>query len=896
MVSRIIRRLRTLRARDRVKDDIRRELDFHVTMEAEQRERRGMPPEEARRTALRDFGGVDRYREAVHDARGMTFWDSLTQDVRFAWRTLCRWPGYAAGTIVTLALGIGANTAIFSVVNDVLLRPLPYKDGDRLVRVVQTRVRPVASETGVSIKELQEYREAVTAVEGLVEYHQMTFILLNHGEPDRVDTGVVSSNYFDVLGIAPLHGRGFTDKDDDLGAEPVVLLSHAYWQSKFGGDGAIVGRAVEMNDKPHVVIGVLPPIPQYPHQNDVYMPTSACPFRAASEPRAQQNRRVFSALRVFGRLKDDGGLQGASAEVEGIARRWGTDHPQVYNPQFTQFAGRVVAIDDEITRDARPILLALLATTTLVLLIACANVANLSLARLARRDREIAVRVALGAGRGRLLRQLLTESSMLALAGGALGLLVAVASIDLLAAFASRFTPRVIDPAIDVTVLAFTLGLSLATGLIFGIVPALAARPPLTAALKEGGAQTGDGVRGARLRAVLVVAQVTVCFALLVGAGLFLETLWRLSAVDLGYRADRVLTAEVSTNWSRHVEGDHFRRFYTTMLERLQSTPGVRSAAVTNAVPLSNIAPGARPMRIEGTSAADVTQLPVVDQRVASEAYFDTLGVQPLRGRTFTSSDHQEAPRVAIVNQTMARLWGDRDPIGSRFQIVLPPAPPGAQAPPNPWIAVVGVVADMRQFGVDQEAPAQFYTPFLQTPQIGGQVLVRTDGDPMSLVPSLKAAVYAADPQVAVENVETLEALRVERLASPRLNAVLLGAFAALALLITLAGLAAVIGTAVSQRTREFGVRMALGATRSSVLLMVLRQGLVLVVVGLAAGAIGALAFGRTLSAYLYQTRPTDPLVFGVVAVTFLAAAAVACLGPARRATAIDPLRALKAD
>jgi predicted permease len=897
MLSRLFRRIRTLRHRDRVKEDIRREMDFHIEMETETRARRGMDPREARRTALRDFGGFDRYREAVHDARGMTFWDSVVQDARFAWRTLRRWPGYAAGTIVTLALGIGANTAIFSVVNDVLLRPLPYRDGHELVRVVQTRERPVAGPVGVSITELQEYRESVRAVEGLVEYHQMNFVLLNNGEPDSVDTGVVSANYFDVLGIAPLHGRSFTDRDDDLGAEPVVLLSHAYWESTFGGDRSVVGRAVEMNDKPHVVIGVLPPIPQYPHQNDVYMPTSACPFRAAAERTAPQNRRAFGALRVFGRLKDGSRVEQIDAEVGAIAQRFGQDHPQVYSPGASNFRGRVVAIGDEMVSDARPILLALLATTTLVLLIACANVANLSLSRLSRRDREIAVRVALGAGRRRLLRQLLTETSILALAGGALGLVVAWASVDMISAFASRFTPRLIDPSIDVTVLLFTLALSLATGLLFGIVPALSARPSLTSALKEGGAQAGDGVRGRRVRAVLVVAQVAVCFALLVAGGLFLDTLRRLSAVDLGYRADRVLTAQVVTNWSRQTSADDFRRLYGAVLDRLQTTPGVVSAAVTNAVPLSNSAPGERPVRIEGRDVSDPAQLPLADQRVASDAYFTTLGVKVLRGRTFTPSDHQEAPPVAVINQTMARLWGDADPIGRRFQRYLPPAQPGVPAgPPPPWITVIGVVADVRQFGVDREPPAQYYTAFLQTPQIGGRVLVRTDGDPMALVPALKSAVHSAHPEVPVEDIQTLEMLRAEQLASPSVNAALLGVFAGLALLITLAGITAVIGTAVSQRTREFGVRMALGATRSSVLLMVLRQGLVLVIVGLGGGVLGAAAFGRTLSAYLYQTQPTDPMVFGLVAAIFLVAAALACLGPARRATAIDPLRALKAD
>jgi putative ABC transport system permease protein len=391
---------------------------------------------------------------------------------------------------------------------------------------------------------------------------------------------------------------------------------------------------------------------------------------------------------------------------------------------------------------------------------------------------------------------------------------------------------------------------------------------------------------------------VTVCFALLVGAGLFLDSLRRLASVDLGYQSDRVLTAAVSTDWSRHREDDHYRRFYVTMLDRLRSTPGVISVAVTNGVPLSNIAPGPTPIRIEGLEIADTSQQPLADQRVGSDGYFETLGVKALRGRTFTSSDNQEAPPVAVINQTMARLWSDRDPIGGRFQFALGPRPPGAQGPPrpNPWMTVVGIVSDMRQFAVDQEAAAQFYTPFLQTPQIGGQVLLRTDGEPMTFVPQLKAAVYAADPRVAVEDIETLQSLRHERLASPGLNATLLAIFAGLALVITLAGLTAVIGTAVSQRTREFGVRMALGATRSSVLVMVLRQGLVLVGVGVVGGGIGAIIFGRALATYLYKTTPTDPMVYATVAAVFFAAAVFACLGPARRATSIDPLLALKAE
>jgi putative ABC transport system permease protein len=886
-MTRLIRRLRTLARRSGVKDDIRRELDFHIDMEAEKRQRQGMTADEARRTALRDFGGMSRVREEVHDSRGLSMWDALTQDVRFSVRMLRRWPGYTAAVIFTLALGIGANTAIFSIVDNVLLEPLPYAEAEDLVRVVQSRVRPVAGETNVSIKELFDYREGTRSLDGLVEYHFMSFVLLNHGEPDRVDTGVVSSNFFDVFGVRPLHGRGFVDKDDDLGAEAVVLLSHAYWQKKFGGDTGVVGRVVEMNDKPHTIVGVLPPIPQYPRENDVYMPTSACPFRAQSETRIQENRRAFSALQVFGRLKPGASAEQARSEISTVAQRFVTDNPQVYNPNVTQFSSTIVGLNEELIEDARPILLALLATTTLVLLIACANVANLSLARMARRDREMALRLALGAGRGRLVRQLLTESTIMALAGGTLGLLVAWASLDTLAAFAARFTPRVIEPSLDASVLLFALGLSAVTGILFGIIPAISSRPSLTSALKEGGGQAGDGVKARRLRSALVVAQVTVCFALLVGAGLFLSSLKRLSSVDLGYRADRVLTAEVFGNWSRQQNDADSLRIYGTMLDRLKATPGVLSVAVTNAVPLATTQPGDNPIRIEGVTGDNPGQLPVADLKVASDGYFDVLGITPFRGRVFTMSDHREAPPVAVINASMAKLWGDRDPIGLRFQPTFQDAP---------WITVVGVIPDMRQYSVDREANAQYYLPFLQLPGIGGRVLIRTDGDPMSYVAALKGAVYAAHPEVPVEGIQTLEALRAGSLRVPGLNAMLLTVFATVALIITLAGVAAVIGTSVSQRTREFGVRMALGATRSDVLRMVLGQGLGLVTIGLVGGAVGAVLLARGIAAYLYQTPTTDPLVYVAVAAVFLVSAMLACLGPARRATSIDPLLALKAD
>jgi putative ABC transport system permease protein len=698
---------------------------------------------------------------------------------------------------------------------------------------------------------------------------------------------VVSANFFDAFGVRPIHGRGFVETDDDPGADPVVLLSHGYWERKFGGSPSVVGQTVEMNDRPHTIIGVLPPIPQYPNENDVYMPSIACPFRAMGEAAKSTNRRAFASLRVFGRLKPGATLAAASREVESAASLFSEHHGKVYRPALTNFAARLTRLNDEMVRDARAILLALQATTILVLLIACANVANLSLSRMAQRDREVALRFALGAGRGRLLRQLLTESLAVSLAGGALGLFIAWASLDLLTPFASRFTPRVIEASIDGTVLAFTVVVSIATGVLFGILPAISARPSLTAALKDCGAHAGDGPKPRRLRSALVVGQVSVCFALLVGAGLFLDTLRRLSSVDLGYRADRVLTAEVYSNWSRQTTPDDLRRLYGAMLDRLRSTTGVLSAAVTNGVPLSDIAPGERPILLEGLSGSDVALYPLADQRVASDGYFETLGIQPLRGRVILASDHEHAQPVAVVNESMAKLWRGEDPIGRRFQ---------AYGGDGSWLTVVGVVPDVRQFSMDRAAGVQYYTPFLQSPGIGARVLMRTAGDPIDYVSVLKAAVYAADPQVPVESIDTLESLRAGRLESPGLNAALLGLFATLALMITVGGIAAVVGTYVSQRTREFGVRMALGATRSSLVMMVLRQGMALVAIGLSGGAVAALVLGRGITAFLYETTPTDPLVFVVMGCVFVAAALIACLGPARRATAIDPLLALKSD
>jgi predicted permease len=862
------------------------EVRFHIDMETQKYIRQGLSPDAARRTALRNFGPMEKHKEEARDARGVSWLEELVADLRYGARTLAKNPGFALVAVLTLGLGIGANTAIFSVINGVLLKPLPYENGDRLVLLQQSAVRANQANFGVSIKELYDYRAQLASFDGLVEFHQMNFDLLKRGEPDRVATGVVSPNFFDVLGITPLLGRTFVPTDDDHGAEAVLVLGHSYWQTKFGSDPAIVDQVFEMNDRPHRVVGVLPPVPHYPNEVDVYMPTEACPFRSAAEANVESNRRAFSALQVFGLLKPGASPQTAATEVATVAQRWQQDFPQVYRPALG-FQAQTANVLEQLTSGARQMLLILLGTTGLVLLLACANVANLTLARMLRRDREFAMRTALGAGRWRLARQLLTESTVLSLAGGVVGVLFAWATLDMLTTFVGRFTARTGEIELDPRVLGFTLLISMITGLVFGTFPALTARVDLVNALKTGGKGTSHAGGGRKLQSALIVAQVAVSVVLLVGAGLLLLSFYRLQRVDPGYRAESVMSAEVFGNFTKYPNAAALRRLYVSLLERLQSTPGVTGAAVTNAVPMDILNPGQTRFAVRGRDYASPDERPTTDFRVASPGYFTALGIPVLKGRLFTELDHEDAASVIVINETLARReWEGRDPIGAEVS-----ANNG-----QTWATVIGVVADVKTFGLNRDAVPQAYAPMRQVGGLAGRVLVRMNAPPAQAAAVIRDAVRAVDPDLPIENVRTLDEIRDGYLATPRLTAMLLTVFAALALLVTLTGITGVIAQSVSQRTQEFGLRMALGATRNSVLGGVLGQGLLLVGVGLALGIGVSLALARVLQSYLYQTTPTDPLTLTVVALAFVIAGTFACLGPAWRATTVDPMLALRAD
>ena len=889
---------RTLRMRisgalrpEKVDREVSLEIAFHLEMRIAQLVASGTPPEEARRMALAEFGGVAQVREQCRDSRGLPALESLGQDIRYGWRMIARSPGSAAVAVATLALGIGVNSAFFSAVNAILLRPLPFAQENRLLVLRQPAPGAGVEDAQFSPPEVRDLVEQSRTLDTIAEYHNMEFTLLGHGDPIRVRTGVVSASFFDLLGVRAALGRTFLRGEDAHGAAPVLVLSHDFWQNTLGGDPAIVGKTFEMNDKPHLVVGVLPAVPQYPDENDVYMPVTACPFRAG---KSWDGNRGGRGLNVFGRLRPGATIVQARRELSVIAARLASRYPDAY-PSGARATMEASPLRDELTRNARLTFVILLATAGFVLLIACANVANLTLARLSRRKRELAVRAAIGAGRARILRQLITESTMIALAGGALGIGITALSHRFLVSFASRFTPRAAEIDVDGRVLLFALVVSLATGVVFGAIPALRGTRDLAGSLKESdeGRTAAGGRRG---NGLLVVPQVAVSLVLLVAAGLLVKSLVRLSHVDPGFEPENVLTARISLDWSRYTTPEKSRAVYDRLLEKIAAFPGVRGAAVASAFPLSGGTPWNSDLGIEGRPAARGAAPPQVYPQIVGPQFFRVVGIPLLRGRSFTeheipaafgSADAPPGPLVAIVNAAFARRYfgSDTAALGHRINI-------GGE--PIRWREIVGVVGDVKQFGLDKPAGDDVYLPYAQGGGSTMRVLIRTGSDPERLSRQLVAAVHALDRTAPVSDVHTLERLKRASLDSPRLTTTLFSGFALLALAIAAAGVGAVTAFSVGQRTREIGIRMALGASKRDVLQMVLRQGMRPVFIGLAIGLGAAFAFARVLTTLLYSVAPTDPVTFVTVSVTLIATAAVACLIPGRRAVRVDPMVALR--
>lgn len=812
----------------------------------------------------------------------LTFFDHLWQDLVYGLRGLLRNPGYAAVVILTLALGIGANTAIFSVVDGVLMRPLPYHAPARLVILHQAAPKIGEDSFGFSVPDFTDFRGRTQAFTALSEYHSMWFILLGRAEPERVQTGVVSDNFFDLLGVKPLLGRTFRPGEDKQGAAPVLILSYNFWQKSFGGDPKVVGKVFRMNDKPHTVVGVLPPLPPFPNEDEIFMPAAACPFRGRESVLTNRSGRIIS--HVFARLKDGITPAQALSDARRVGAELAREYPQDY-PTADGYTVRMESISQAFTGQARTPLFVLLATSGFVLLIACANVANLTLSRLVLREHELAMRVALGASRGRILQQLITENVLLALLGGGAGLALAAWGLDALTAYAAGFLPRVNEIGINPAVLGFTAALSLLTGLLFGSWPRLPGGGALFGSLKDGTRAAGGN--GGRLRGLLIVGQVAISVPLLVGATLAARSLFQLQKVHPGLETNRVVSASISLNFSRYNTFEKRLGFWDRSMNEVLRLPGVEAAAVSGAVPLNAIANHPSPFTIEHQNVAANSASAAANVQITSEDYFKVVGQPLLRGRAFNAADTQTAPPVAIVNQSLAgRFWPGEDAVGRRISF----------DDGKSWNTIVGVVANARQ---------QFDTPpvdEIDLPLRGGNAIVagalvvRTRAAPGALSAGLREAIRRVDPQQPVTRIQTLEQVRSKALAPPRLIATLLGLFALLALAITAAGIGGVLAFSVNQRMQEIGIRMALGASRGAVLSMILRQGLGLVLLGLVGGTIGAFFLVRLMREVLYGVSPTDPLTFAAAAVVLLSVAVVACILPARRATKADPMVALRAE
>jgi len=859
--------------------ELEEEIRSHLEMQIEDNLRQGMSLEEARRAARLKFGGVEQVKEAYRAKSWLRGIENLWQDLRFGGRMLLKSPNYTLIAVLTLALGIGMNTAIFSVVYSVLLHPLPYDAPEKLMALYSMYPQMNSFRSVVSAPDFVDWRAQNKVFDAMSAYAGNSYTLTGGGEPERFNGLSVSANFFQTLGVRPQLGRAFLPEEEEAGRNRVAVLSHGLWQRRFGADPNLLGKTVNLNGQSYIVVGVAPNDFRFAPV-EIYTPLTF-PADVLSDI-----ARGSHYLQVIARLKADITFEQAKSDIENISRRIERQYPVTNTGKY----GNVIPYQQDIVGDIRPSLLVLFGAVSLVLLIACANVANLLLARAASRQREIAVRTALGAARWRIVRQLLTESLLLSLVGGGLGLLLAYWGADVLIGSVpsdiANFTPGWKQIGINPQVLSFTLLISFLTSIAFGLAPALqVSKPDLTDALKESG-KSSAGLKRQRARNILVVVEMALALMLLIGAGLLLKSFQRLQQVTLGFNPGQLFVANVSLGNVKYRETQQQINFFQQALHRVENAPGVISAATVNFPPFSSSSD--RVFTFAGQPEPAPDAIPHANYRVISAQYFRTLEIPLLRGRTFTEQDVAGAPRVVIINEELARRYSpNEDPIGKQIKL-------GRYAEDNPLQTVVGIVGNIKHRGLDIEFEPEFYYPYPQTGARFSSIVARTSNDPLSLTATVRAAVLEVDKEQPLTQPRTMEMAISDSVTQRRLNMILLGVFGGLALALAVVGIYGVMAYSVKQRTREIGIRMALGARRRDVVKSVVGQGMLLAVIGVGIGLLAAYLATRLMETLLFGVTPTDAATFGSIALLLLGVAFLACCIPAWRATKVDPMIALR--
>jgi len=809
----------------------------------------------------------------------------MLSDLKFALRSLARVPGFTVAVILTLGLGLGANTAIFSVIRGVLLKPLPHRDGDRLIYLRQSLSGIGGENILFSVPEINDLRAAKT-LGGIAEYSAMAYSLLDTGDPVRINVGLVTGNYFSVMGLSPILGRLTNPGDDGTTVPPVMVLTYEFWMKRFGGDRGVVGRTVRLGGKPVTIIGVVQPAPYFPVRMDAILNMVISEHHSSA---LMIQGRTHRMTEMIARLAPGATVQQARAEIAAIRKTVLADHPEAYdknsNPTVT-----VTPFKEVLGEHARVTLWLLMGAAAFVLIIACANVANLTLMRGVRREQELMIRTALGAGAAALRKLLLAENLVLALLGGVLGLVVAYGGVGLLRALAERYSPRANEITVDATVLGFALLMSVVVAVLLSFAPRVAHELALGAGMAGAGKSTATRSRQ-RLQRSLVVAQIAVSVILLTGAGLLVRTMQRLAEVDDGLNAPQVLTMDVQTDFDSSKD-DVARMNFEAMRDHIAAMPGVTDVGLGSTMPLRSSFQ--LEVKAEGRPLAPNEPVPRADYRTASPEYFKAAGIPLLKGREFNSTDRKGSASVVILNKALAdRLFPNADPIGQRVAWTgevlkfLPISPD--------WRTVVGVVGDTKDDGLDAGSRPVMFQPFDQVLVFGGGLVIRAQRDAMAMAPGAMREVHSVSPTSPIEDVLTVDQIRDQSIAPRRLNAVLIAIFGALAVVIAAVGIAGVLAFSVSARTNEIGIRMALGADRAQVQRMVLGEGGVLLLGGLALGVLGSWVATRSIQSVLYGVPPHDPVTMMTVALVMLLVGMFACWIPAMRAARIDPLLAMKA-